>query len=148
MERPVSRRRHRVESTEQRAAEPSKVEEKNPASEHTKSRGLARGLTKHLVEYIAALTLLGYFLFLWASQIPQSSPLHAVNHSDFGADAPTRLQDIHPEDHVYRPAKTIRLDWNITSGMRRPDGVLKRVYLINDLFPGPTIEARSGDRVI
>ncbi|OKL58237.1 hypothetical protein UA08_06387 [Talaromyces atroroseus] len=37
------------------------------------------------------------------------------------------------------------LNWSITSGHRRPDGVRKKVYLINGVFPGPTIEARSGD---
>ncbi|RSL89588.1 hypothetical protein CEP51_001152 [Fusarium floridanum] len=29
-----------------------------------------------------------------------------------------------------------------------PDGVQKRVYLVNNEFPGPTIEARSGDRLV
>ncbi|OOQ87755.1 laccase [Penicillium brasilianum] len=56
--------------------------------------------------------------------------------------------ELHPEDHMYRPPVTHHLDWRITSGQRRPDGVLKRIYLINDLFPGPTIEARSGDTIL
>ncbi|KAK4552523.1 hypothetical protein LTR86_010367 [Recurvomyces mirabilis] len=55
---------------------------------------------------------------------------------------------LRPHDHMYRPARRVQLDWEITKGRRRPDGVLKTVYLINDLFPGPTIEARSGDTVI
>ncbi|KAK2601768.1 hypothetical protein QQS21_004652 [Conoideocrella luteorostrata] len=71
---------------------------------------------------------------------------------------------LHPEQHIFRATKTIRLYWNITREARRPDGVLKEVYLINGwsppavvyhssaklvvgLFPGPTIEARSGDDV-
>ncbi|KAJ5091272.1 hypothetical protein NUU61_006142 [Penicillium alfredii] len=62
--------------------------------------------------------------------------------------APRPRIELHPEDHVYRPAHTQYLDWRITSGDRRPDGVLKQVYLINKLFPGPTIEARSGDTLI
>jgi len=55
---------------------------------------------------------------------------------------------LHPEDHIFRPATTIKQTWRITSGTRRPDGVLKRVYLINDAFPGPTLEVRSGDRLV
>lgn len=38
---------------------------------------------------------------------------------------------LHPEQHVFRAPQTIRLDWNITREARRPDGVLKDVYLIN-----------------
>jgi hypothetical protein len=38
---------------------------------------------------------------------------------------------LHPQDHVYREATTHQLDWRITAGYRRPDGVRKRVYLIN-----------------
>lgn len=78
---------------------------------------------------------------------------------------------LHPEDHVLRQPSTRYLDWYITSGFRRPDGVLKEVYLINgkvtphctkratirpadlnclslDLFSGPTVEARPGDTLI
>ncbi|KAG6107025.1 hypothetical protein E4U14_004377 [Claviceps sp. LM454 group G7] len=54
---------------------------------------------------------------------------------------------LHPEQHVYRDSKKIRIDWNITKEMRSPDGVVKSIYLINGQFPGPTIEARSGDQV-
>ena len=39
--------------------------------------------------------------------------------------------ELHPEDHVYRAPVTQYLDWHITVDHRRPDGVLKRVYLIN-----------------
>ncbi|KAF8854167.1 hypothetical protein BDZ45DRAFT_716300 [Acephala macrosclerotiorum] len=52
---------------------------------------------------------------------------------------------LHPEDHSHRAPTTITRKWNITKGYRYPDGVRKLVYLINDEFPGPTIEARSGD---
>ncbi|KAJ5365689.1 hypothetical protein N7517_008575, partial [Penicillium concentricum] len=56
--------------------------------------------------------------------------------------------ELHPEDHAHRAPATQSLDWRVTSEFRRPDGVLKRVYLINGLFPGPTVEARSGDTLI
>ncbi|KAJ5312137.1 hypothetical protein N7508_002967 [Penicillium antarcticum] len=56
--------------------------------------------------------------------------------------------ELHPQDHVHREPVTLYLDWHITADHRRPDGVLKRVYAINDLFPGPTVEARSGDTLV
>ncbi|OQE38702.1 hypothetical protein PENCOP_c008G08284 [Penicillium coprophilum] len=56
--------------------------------------------------------------------------------------------ELHPDDHVHRVPTTQYLDWRVTSDFRRPDGVLKQVYLINGLFPGPTVEARSGDTLI
>lgn len=70
-----------------------------------------------------------------------------------------------PEKHNRRDPTTIFYYWNITKGYRTPDGVRKLVYLVNgrasfihlhgslltgcwiDQFPGPTIEARSGDRL-
>ncbi|EKV10543.1 hypothetical protein PDIG_55980 [Penicillium digitatum PHI26] len=39
--------------------------------------------------------------------------------------------ELHPQDHVYRAPVTQYLYWRVTSEFRRPDGVLKRVYLIN-----------------
>lgn len=36
-----------------------------------------------------------------------------------------------PNDHIFRDAQTIHHVWNITSSVRGPDGVKKRVYLIN-----------------
>lgn len=41
---------------------------------------------------------------------------------------------LHPEEHVRRDPKTIRLTWNVTQEKRAPDGVLKTVYLINGLL--------------
>lgn len=64
---------------------------------------------------------------------------------------------------MFRSPWTIHYQWVITTGLRAPDGVEKRVYLINgdtaifccehvlmstDAFPGPTIEARSGDTIV
>ncbi|KAE8443035.1 hypothetical protein EG329_002429 [Mollisiaceae sp. DMI_Dod_QoI] len=55
---------------------------------------------------------------------------------------------LHPEDHVQRAPRTVTYYWNITAGFRSPDGVKKLVYLVNGLFPGPTIECRSGDTLV
>ncbi|OJJ45719.1 hypothetical protein ASPZODRAFT_68692 [Penicilliopsis zonata CBS 506.65] len=65
-----------------------------------------------------------------------------------GPDISRPRIELHPEDHIYREPITQYLNWNISSSFRRPDGVLKRVFTINDLFPGPTIEARAGDTLI
>jgi hypothetical protein len=93
-----------------------------------------------------------------------------------GKDSHSKLRDpdalrpmikLHPEDHIFRAPTTQHLDWVVTSNYLRPDGVLKRVYCINGedlfpchhrnlladrymtgLFPGPTIEARSGDTLV
>ncbi|KAG5939386.1 hypothetical protein E4U59_003137 [Claviceps monticola] len=54
---------------------------------------------------------------------------------------------LHPEQHVYREPKKISVDWNVTKEMRSPDGVVKSIYFINGQFPGPTLEARSGDQM-
>lgn len=74
------------------------------------------------------------------------APLQILHHDSVNTIRP-RIE-LHPKDHVYRSPVTQHLDWRVTSGHRRPDGVLKEIYLINDLFPGPTIEARSGDTLI
>ena len=55
---------------------------------------------------------------------------------------------LHPQDHESRPATTIRFEWNITKGERRPDGVAKDVFLINGQHPGQLIECRSGDELV
>lgn len=41
------------------------------------------------------------------------------------------IGELHPEDHVYRETVTYTLDWSITAAYQRPDGVKKRIYLIN-----------------
>ncbi|KAI8608695.1 Cupredoxin [Chytriomyces sp. MP71] len=55
---------------------------------------------------------------------------------------------LRPREHANRPPATLTFNWTITSGRRAPDGVEKGVLLVNDAFPGPLIEARTGDRVI
>jgi hypothetical protein len=39
-----------------------------------------------------------------------------------------------PQEHVHRAPKTIHHVWKITTGFRAPDGVRKRVYLVNGWF--------------
>jgi FtsP/CotA-like multicopper oxidase with cupredoxin domain len=54
---------------------------------------------------------------------------------------------LYPDAHIYRAPTVLFFNWTITSAIRYPDGVAKRVYLANGDFPGQTIEARSGDEL-
>lgn len=56
--------------------------------------------------------------------------------------------ELHPDNHVFRTPKTITHRWTITSDFRSPDGVKKELYLVNNVFPGPTIECRPGDKLV
>lgn len=79
---------------------------------------------------------------LWTNHSsPDSNDNHAPGDGD-GLGIP-----LYPLEHSNREPVTIHQHWRITSDFRRPDGVLKRVYLINNKT-APTIEARSGDRLV
>ncbi|KAF8849353.1 hypothetical protein BDZ45DRAFT_680586 [Acephala macrosclerotiorum] len=77
-------------------------------------------------------------------------PQHIFEHSSSNAvhDESNLATVLRPQDHMHREPKTIHHSWNITTGVRAPDGVTKQVYLINGGFPGPMIETRSGDELI
>ncbi|KAJ5948165.1 multicopper oxidase-domain-containing protein [Penicillium verhagenii] len=79
-------------------------------------------------------------IYLWGS-VSTLQP----HHSTLSEAALRPLIKLHHEDHAFRQPATLYMNWNVTKGLRRPDGVLKEIYLLNDLFPGPTVEARSGD---
>ncbi|KIW27417.1 uncharacterized protein PV07_07155 [Cladophialophora immunda] len=71
---------------------------------------------------------------------------HGMQHqTQTAGDIATKL---HPDAHIGRPPTTLTFDWEVTKSYRYPDGVRKEVYLINGQFPGETIEARSGDRIM
>nr|RBQ98609.1 hypothetical protein FVER53263_12301 [Fusarium verticillioides] len=75
--------------------------------------------------------------------------LHGLSSSRPSNDTTGHLgYRLHPQNHTSRPPTTLSFNWTITTGTRSPDGVEKQVYLVNDEFPGPLIEARSGDRVV
>ncbi|GJJ13152.1 hypothetical protein Clacol_007403 [Clathrus columnatus] len=62
------------------------------------------------------------------------------------ADFPSLLN---PEAHTSRPAISHSWTWVVRYEPQwAPDGVTKGVYTVNNQFPGPTIEVRSGDRII
>jgi hypothetical protein len=43
-----------------------------------------------------------------------------------------------PQDHSSRLPRILEFNWTITAGLRSPDGVQKRVYLVNGTF-SPTM---------
>jgi hypothetical protein len=62
---------------------------------------------------------------------PTSPPLILPGHRHQVDEATRPRIEVHPENHIYRAPVTHHLNWRVTSGYRRPDGVSKRVYLIN-----------------
>ncbi|KAK3670245.1 hypothetical protein LTR78_009900 [Recurvomyces mirabilis] len=104
-----------------------------------------------LLGFVLVMTaILGWYTVARARSGVENLPVDKTKAVEKGADRSKEdlLIMLRPDDHIHRPARVVQLGWEITKGMRRPDGVLKTVYLINGLFPGPTIEARSGDTVI
>ncbi|KIX09093.1 uncharacterized protein Z518_00171 [Rhinocladiella mackenziei CBS 650.93] len=107
----------------------------------------------HLVYIALVVVLLGLFLLSQLDVTPWM--IEGTGNVIWG---PGQLDDndgseeigivLHPEDYTNRSPTTLVYDWEVTKRYRFPDGVRKEVYLINNRFPGETIEARSGDRIV
>ncbi|KAM0283669.1 hypothetical protein ACHAPQ_005904 [Fusarium lateritium] len=113
---------------------------------HSNYAALPSHLLKRLctVRWIAALiavSLLSVFGLVITSDDAREQ------FSESSQDTPLAYR-LHAQKHTSRSPTTLVFRWNVTAGLRSPDGVEKRVYLINDEFPGPVIEARSSDRVV
>jgi FtsP/CotA-like multicopper oxidase with cupredoxin domain len=126
-----------------------------------------RRILTFLITFLSILlTLLVIFYLKWhvALEIPGSE----MNGHFESTIAPGPERDLkvllHPEDHVSRDPSTRHFSWNITKAIITPNGVQKNVFLINGTadsnhalyfmsrmltmvgqYPGPTVEARSGD---
>ncbi|ODA81348.1 hypothetical protein RJ55_04313 [Drechmeria coniospora] len=121
-------------------------------------RGDLAGWTSRARHLLLAVILAGLLIsstvLFFAYSLP--SRIHGVFFASVPplgpAEAPPSIDDdaftLHPEHHIFREAKTIYLTWNVTQERRAPDGVVKSVYLINGQFPGPLVEARSGDEIV
>lgn len=58
--------------------------------------------------------------------------LHGPLSNQLSDDATSHLgYRLHPQSHASRPPTTQSFNWTITAGTRSPDGVEKRVYLVN-----------------
>ena len=102
---------------------------------------------------VAAAGLCITALALWLTYILWFMSLDSPLHGDVSAATPAKapapsslpldigdaqdaegLFQLHPEDHVHRDPKTIRLVWNVTQETLSPDGVVKNVYMINGML--------------
>jgi hypothetical protein len=89
--------------------------------------------------------MMGVYIYRFTVHLPWSdwiAPIQTRPSQDLSATNRPRIE-LHPEDHVYRQPVTHHLDWRITSGQRRPDGVLKKIYLINGVLPNICICLKS-----
>lgn len=113
-----------------------------------------------LLPSAVAVTTVILFCFFWSTQFSfiegwSNEELRKPAGLALG-DGPNTLPEssneltfrLHPEKHMQRKPQKFELQWNITTGVRSPDGVSKTVYMINGQFPGPQIEIRSGDELI
>ncbi|KAL8286218.1 hypothetical protein RQP46_004706 [Phenoliferia psychrophenolica] len=62
--------------------------------------------------------------------------------------APASRFHLSPSHHSNRAPTTVTYDFVLASSLRAVDGVEKQVFTINNEFPGPTIEVRSGDMLV
>lgn len=62
-------------------------------------------------------------------------------------NATTKKTDPTLEGHIPVTNVTRRYDFTVSRGTLSPDGVLRDVILVNNQYPGPTIEANFGDVV-
>ncbi|KAH8648436.1 iron transport multicopper oxidase fet3 [Xylariales sp. PMI_506] len=96
---------------------------------------------------LTPLTVLLILYLQWQSAfwIPTVNPVQSTD--SIAAKGPLRDLKVllHPEENISRPPSIRKYSWNITKSIITPNGVEKEVFLINNQFPGPTIEARSGD---
>lgn len=157
MDRPASRRRHNSQRRLQQPGDESVVAadtlipvqregEKRPARP---SAGSQTGETKPgdqrrslwpLVGFVCCISTLLIVLGLAArwqqGAVPNIFDIGILRPSSSPASSSPSTAEpwssrLHPEDHVFRPETTVTLEWSVSTGYRRLDGVKKRVYLIN-----------------
>lgn len=117
----------------------------NGPTDRASSRNSVR-LRALMVGLLLVLVVVGSAGYLY---LPFTSTFWAQTSRGKESEPDNQLEQVlHPEEHISRPPTTITHHWKITSGLRRPDGVLKRAYLINEAFLGPIIECRSGDTIV
>ncbi|KZO90259.1 multicopper oxidase [Calocera viscosa TUFC12733] len=104
-----------------------------------------------LLALVALLALLLICSLLPRSLLPLSlSPLLSFypHTPSPAAQAPPAAENrfhLSPQLHTPRTPQLRTYDFRLGARVMAPDGVEKRVGMVNGLFPGPTIELRSGD---
>ncbi|PNY26831.1 L-ascorbate oxidase [Tolypocladium capitatum] len=127
---------------------------RSPSSrERRERRLLAATLSSGLLTI--SIVLFGLYLFSISPPVTDSGAGAVVHEGGSQQQRPSNpgtdgqgTFTLHPEEHIFREARTIHLTWNVTKAERAPDGVVKAVYLIDGQFPGPVVEARSGDELV
>ena len=108
-------------------------EERDPKGTFKPGRSRCSGI----IIYPLVVCLLIILAYLYQSNVPD--PLRFLIPSRIvpgslifrGSDSVRPRIQLHPEAHAYRQPVTQHLEWLVTSDYLRPDGVLKRVYLVN-----------------
>lgn len=107
----------------------------------------ARTFITILVAVISFLFIFtAYWTYTYSSLTSRIYPNAPSTHDEIYGNGVDNV--LHPQHHTHRSPSTFHYEWVITKGRRRPDGVLKDVYIINNLFPGPVVEVRSGDTLV
>jgi hypothetical protein len=129
MERKSSRRRKPMASKEEGAADDSIPDKKDGTPSQKKHIFLSA------IPLLAIFVLLSRFYYsddlLIGLQAPPSLPSTEETTTPAGDGDNNQLGQLHPEAHIHRPETTQKLEWRISAGLRQPDGVQKRVYLVN-----------------
>jgi hypothetical protein len=85
-----------------------------------------------IILFVASLILFSIYASHGRWRDPQSNVSDFLDHlADDAVDDDSLGIILHPEEHRSRDSVIITLHWTITSDFRAPDGVKKRVYLIN-----------------
>ncbi|KAF4120553.1 Multicopper oxidase with three cupredoxin domains [Geosmithia morbida] len=126
--------------------------EKMGQGRRSKSRLSRRGV--YVISALVVLLHLSVSLIVFSQRHPSStgrgrSPSSSAEpQSGIEVSAPQRGGFeilLNPRKHRSREQGTRKYRWVVSQAIISPDGVEKEVFLINGIFPGPTIEARSGD---
>lgn len=128
MEQPSSRRRKPI---------PGDEPDRTSSRQHEWSVKTIKSYCIALCPVITCLFVLFVFWRQWSTSdqlkaiIPVKIPhVHHETHPP-SPDTASPGIELHPEDHAYRDPGIQHLHWALSSEEIRPDGVLKRVHLIN-----------------
>jgi hypothetical protein len=93
--------------------------------------------TRWQVSLSVAIVVLVIGIYTWLDVGPYHDPFRIPQHifqDELAShEEPNLGAVLRPQDHTNREARTSHFIWNITTGIRAPDGVTKQVYLINGM---------------
>ncbi|KAG0650862.1 Diphenol oxidase 1 [Hyphodiscus hymeniophilus] len=154
--KPISKWTDNVEATQFLQGEDGETQSLYPTGKKTSRDGVERrDLSRWLqpVGVVLGMLVLAIIAFTSCDTLLRSSNLQFDVYNLFYIGGNRKSShgigiELHPANHVFRSQKTITHYWTITKDSISPDGVSKKVYMVNGEFPGPTLQCRSGDRMI